>query len=162
VIELYKRHWWFLWPYTLWLIVITLVPVAIAAGLLDAIGILDDLGLFWTVPAVLWIGYWGFRAIFNWYRYQNDIWIVTNQRIVDSFRSNPFNKRVATADLVNLQDINVQKRGLTSTMPNYGDVVCKTASASTEGFVIGGVPSPEDVQALIDRERDRERTRVRG
>jgi hypothetical protein len=162
VLELYRRHWWFLWPYTLWLIIVTFVPVGIAAWLLDAIGILDDLGIFWTVPAVLWIGYWGIRAIFNWYRYRNDIWIVTNQRIVDAFRSNPFNKRIATADLVNLQDINVQKRGLTSTMLNYGDVVCKTASASTEGFTIGGVPNPEDVQLLIDRERDRERSRVHG
>jgi hypothetical protein len=156
VIRLCKRHWWFLWPYTAWLVFVTFAPVAIAAALLDAIGILDDLGIFATVPAVLWIGYWGFRAFFNWYRYQNDIWIVTNQRIIDSFRSNPFNKRISTADLINLQDINVQKRGLTSTMLNYGDVVCKTASAG-EGFVIGGVPNPEEVQALIDGERDRAR-----
>jgi hypothetical protein len=141
---------------------VAIVPLAAAAWVLDWIGILDDLGMFWTVPAVLWFGYWGIRALFNWYRYQNDIWVVTNQRIIDSLKSNPFNKRVSTADLVNLQDINVHKRGLTSTMLNYGDVVCQTASANAEGFVIGGVPNPEAVQALIDRERDRERSRVRG
>jgi hypothetical protein len=156
VIQLFRRHWWYLWPYTAWLVVIAIVPVAVAAWLLDAIGILDDLGMFATIPAVLWLGYWLVRAAFNWYRYQNDIWIVTNQRIVDSFRSNPFNKRVSTADLVNLQDINVEKRGFTSTMLNYGDVVCKTAS-SGEGFTIGGVPNPEEVQRLIDGERDRSR-----
>ncbi len=157
VVRLCRRHWWFLWPFTVWLIIVTFVPPAIAAAALDAIGILDDLGLFATIPAVLWIGYWGFRAVMNWYRYQNDIWVVTNQRIVDSFKPHPFSKRVSTADLVNVQDINVVKKGLTSTMLNYGDVVCKTASAASEGFVIGGVPNPEEVQLLIDAERDRER-----
>lgn len=162
LLELYRRHWWFLWPYTVWLVILAIVPPAAAAWVLDWIGIRDDLGKFWVIPAFLWFAYWAFRAGFNWYRYQNDIWVVTNQRIIDIFRSNPFNKRVATADLVNLQDINVQKRGLTSTMLNYGDVVCQTASANVEGFVIGGVPNPEAVQLLIDRERDRERNRVRG
>jgi hypothetical protein len=160
VIQLCRRHWWFLWPFTVWLLIVTFVPVAVAAGLLDTIGILDDLGWLWTIPAVLWIGYWGFRAIFNWYRYQNDIWVITNQRIIDSFKAHPFSKRVSTADLVNLQDINVQKRGITSTMLNYGDVVCQTA-AGGEGFVIGGVPTPEDVQLLLDQERDRERSRYK-
>lgn len=162
MLQLCKRHWWFLWPYTAWLLGLAVVPPAAAAWVLDEIGIRDDLGKFWIIPAVLWFGYWGIRALFNWYRYQNDIWIVTNQRIIDSFRSNPFNKRVSTADLVNIQDINVHKRGLTSTMLNYGDVVCDTASAKADAFVLGGVPNPEEIQLLIDRERDRERNRGRG
>ena len=94
VIQLVRRHWWFLWPYTVWLVIVALAPVAVLAWASDAIGVLDNLNWFFWIPAILWIGYWGFRALFNWYRYQNDIWVVTNQRLIDVFRSNPFNKRV--------------------------------------------------------------------
>jgi hypothetical protein len=46
-------------------------------------------------------------------------------------------------------------------MLDYGDVVCQTAGTSAD-FMIGGVPDPRAIQALVDRERDRERMRVRG
>ena len=159
VLELVRRHWWFLWPYTLWLVIVAFAPVAILAGLFEAIGILDDLNWFFWIPAVLWIGYWGVRALFNWYRYQNDIWVVTNQRLIDVFRSNPFNKHVATADLVNIQDMKVERRGITATLLGYSDLICSTSGTESARFNISGVPNAEELQLLIDRERDRERMR---
>jgi PH (Pleckstrin Homology) domain-containing protein len=159
VLQLVRRHWWFLWPFTVWLVVVALAPVAVVAWLLDAIGVLDNLNWFFWIPALLWIGYWGVRALFNWYRYQNDIWVVTNQRLIDVFRSNPFNKRVGTADLVNIQDMKVERRGVTATILGYSDLICSTAGTDTGVFNISGVPNAEELQLLIDRERDRERMR---
>ena len=159
VIRVVRRHWWFLWPYTFWLAIVALAPIGVAYWLLDVIGIADDLGWFFWIPALLWLGYWGIRALFNWYRYQNDIWVVTNQRIIDVFRTNPFNKRVTTADLVNIQDMRVERRGITATMLGYSDLICSTAGTDTGRFEISGVPQAEDLQLLIDRERDRERMR---
>jgi hypothetical protein len=159
VLALVRRHWWFLWPYTVWLVIVAFAPVAILAWASDAIGVLDNLDWFFWIPAILWIGYWGFRALFNWYRYQNDIWVVTNQRLIDVFRSNPFNKRVGTADLVNIQDMRVERRGITATILGYSDLICSTAGTDTGTFNISGVPNAEELQLLIDRERDRERMR---
>ena len=159
VIQLVRRHWWFLWPFTVWLIIVAFAPVAVLAWASDAIGVLDDLNWFFWIPVLLWIGYWGFRALFNWYRYQNDIWVITNQRLIDVFRSNPFNKRVATADLVNIQDMRVERRGITATILGYSDLICSTAGTEGGTFTIGGVPQAEELQLLIDRERDRERMR---
>jgi hypothetical protein len=159
VIRLVRRHWWFLWPYTLWLVIVAFAPIAVAYWLLDVVGVVDDLGWFFVIPALLWVSYWGIRALFNWYRYQNDIWAVTNQRLVDVFRSNPFNKRVVTADLVNIQDMRVERRGITATVLGYSDLICSTAGTETGRFQISGVPQAEELQLLIDRERDRERMR---
>jgi hypothetical protein len=159
VLRVVRRHWWFLWPYTLWLVIVAFAPVAILAALFDAIGILDDLDWFFWIPAVLWVLYWGIRALFNWYRYQNDIWVVTNQRLIDVFRSNPLNKRVSTADLVNIQDMRVERRGVTATVLGYSDLLCSTAGTEGGSFTIGGVQNAEELQLLIDRERDRERMR---
>jgi hypothetical protein len=161
VLTLQRRHWWFLWPMTVFYVILAVGAPLLAVFIFDAIGILDDLGVFFWIPVGLWAAYWAFRAIFNWYRYNNDIWVISNQRIVDSFKPHPLSLRVNTADLVNLQDIKVEKKGLTATMLNYGDVVCQTAGTGTN-FVIGGAPRPESLQMMIDRERDRERNRIRG
>ena len=37
----------------------------------------------WIVAAI-WVVFWGVRLFLNWYQYQYDIWIITNQRILDS------------------------------------------------------------------------------
>jgi len=107
----------------------------------------------------LWLVYWGVRSFLNWYRYRHDIWVVTNQRLIDSYKAHPFSLRVATADLVNLQDMSVVKSGIVATMLNFGNVVCETAGSDRVAFTIAGVPRPEAMQLLIDRERDRERMR---
>jgi hypothetical protein len=158
VIKLARRHWWFLWPYTVWLAIVAIAPVVVLVWFVDLVGI-DDPGWFLWIPVLLWLGYWGIRAIFNWYRYQNDIWVVTNQRLIDVFRTNPFNKRVTTADLVNIQDMRVERRGITATILGYSDLICSTAGTEGGTFVIGGVPHAEELQLMIDRERDRERMR---
>jgi hypothetical protein len=46
-------------------------------------------------------------------------------------------------------------------MFGFGDIVCKTAGSS-DAFRLRGIPQPQDVQLLIDKERDRERMRYRA
>lgn len=162
ILSLQRRHWWFLWPMTLLLSVLAVVPLVVVWVVLDAIGIRDDLGILWWILVVLWLLYWGFRLLLNWYQYHHDIWVITNQRLIDSLKRHPFSLRVSTADLVNVQDISVVKSGITPTILNYGSVVCETAGSGDSDFIIAGIPHPEAVQLLIDNERDRERARVRG
>ena len=116
--------------------------------------------VFWIASAV-WMLYWAVRMLLNWYRYHNDIWVVTNQRLIDSTRPTPFNLKLSTADLVNVQDMTVEREGVLPTMLDYGDIVCQTA-ADMQEFRLPGIPKPREVQLLVDRERDRERTRVAG
>jgi len=158
VIQVCRRHWWHLWPKSILWVLFAAVPAGIALFLLDLAGVLDDLGIFIWIVLAVWFGYWAVRLFLNWYRYHNDIWVVTDQRIVDSYKPTPFQLRVATADLVNVQDMSIEKSGVISTVLNFGDVVCQTA-ATGQQFRIAGVPHPEAVQLLVDKERDRERAR---
>ena len=43
----------------------------------------------WTMGIVLLIGL-ALAGIY-YYRYQNDLWIITNQRVIDSTKTTPFN-----------------------------------------------------------------------
>jgi hypothetical protein len=156
VIELVRRHWFFLWPQTILFALFALVPLIVAGWLLSWADVYDNVGtIFWIISAV-WLLYWAVRALLNWYKYHNDIWVITNQRIVDSLKTTPFNHRISSADLVNVQDMSVHRRGIMATALNFGDIDCKTASEGGN-FVLSGIPRPQDVQLLVDRERDRER-----
>lgn len=157
IIHLQRRHWWFLWPRTILFVLAALVPVAAAAFLLDLAGVLDDLGIWFWLVALLWVAYWAVRGLLNWYRYHYDIWVITNQRIIDCFKAHPLNLRLSTADLVNVQDMSIQKNGVLATVLNFGNIDCETAGNDPIDFLITGVPRPESLQLLIDRERDRER-----
>jgi hypothetical protein len=41
-------------------------------------------------------------------------------------------------------------------MLNFGDVICQTAGIGNQ-FCISKVPRPDEIQHLVDQERDRER-----
>lgn len=99
-----------------------------------------------TLVSVIYVGVY-------WYRYANDLWIVTTQRLIDSTKTTPFSHDIKTATLTNIQDINIRKRGIFQTIFEYGDVICQTASASGNTFEFLGVARPAAVLDLIDDHR---------
>ena len=162
VVQLCRRHWIYLWPNLIGQLLLAIIPVATLALLLDTADVLDGtVSSIFVLIAAVYLVYWLVRLALTWYRYHNDVWVVTNQRLIDSHRRHPFDMSISTADLVNVQDMSVQRSGILRTMLDFGDVVCQTASIDQD-FMIGGVPDPRSVQALVDRERDRERARLRG
>jgi hypothetical protein len=157
VLAMVRRHWVFLWPRTLLYLGFAILPPLIISLLMSWAGVYEGVAaqVFWLIAAI-WLLYWAVRIFLNWYRYNHDVWVITNQRIVDSIKSNPFSHQLSTADLVNVQDMTVNRSGILATLLNYGDIICETASDSRD-FVLSGIPRPQDVQLLVDRERDRER-----
>ncbi len=122
-------------------------------------------GSFGTVMNILAIGaivVGLIMAYVYWYRYHNDVWLITSQRLVDSTKTTPFSHNVLTADLLNLQDINIRQRGIAQTIFQYGDVRCQTASASAETFQFLGVKDPQEVLDQIEKARSKARDRRSG
>jgi hypothetical protein len=162
VLTVSRRHWMYLWPRTILWTVLALAPPIVLAWLLFSVGDVSGTPatIFWGIAAV-YVLVWAARIFLNWYQYNNDMWVVTNQRIVDVIKPTPIGLRISSADLVNIQDMTVERKGILATALNYGDVHCQTA-ADNRDFIMGGVPQPQELQLLIDRERDRERMRSRG
>ena len=161
VLMVCRKHWIYLWPRTAVIALFAIIPVVIAAWLMSkTAGLGGTPGKVFWIIALVYLAYWAIRAYLNWYRFHNDIWVVTNQRIVDSTKTNPFSLKISTADLVNVQDMTVERSGILRTMFNYGDVICQTA-ADVQEFRLVGIPDPQQAQLLVDKERDRERMRGR-
>jgi hypothetical protein len=100
-----------------------------------------------------WAVYWAVRAYFTWYRYQNDIWVVTNQRLVDSLKRHWFHHQMASTDLVDVEDLRVERHGILETVFDFGDVQCQTAGV-VQNFVLSGIPQPARLLAVVDGARD--------
>lgn len=110
-------------------------------------------------PVVLPVGYvvifvlgwylvafgFAFASFFKWFF---NIYIVTNERIVDIDFIHLLYKQFSEARLVNIQDITYKTGGIIETMFNFGHVLIQTAG-ETPNFDFGSVPNPEQIVKII-------------
>lgn len=157
-----RRHWAYLTWAMAKLGAAALAPIAV---LLAAVALITGLdgraGQIAGLLSAIWFVIWAVRAYFTWYRYNNDLWVVTDQRIVDSTKHHWFHHRMASADLDDVEDIAIRREGVFATAFNFGDVHLQTAGEQAN-FILSGIPGPGDVLALIDRQRDIAKRRLRG
>jgi uncharacterized membrane protein YdbT with pleckstrin-like domain len=159
VLNVCKRHPIFLWPAVIVTALVAIVPVAVIGWAINRWGDLSGTTamVFW-IAALVWLVFWAIRGFLQWWLYHHDLWVITNQRIVDYTSKNPISHRLSTADLVNVQDMTVERNGILAALFRFGDVICQTAADQQE-FVMSGIQHPEEIQLMVDRERDRERMR---
>jgi uncharacterized membrane protein YdbT with pleckstrin-like domain len=137
------------------------VPAALFMWLISATsGFGGVIGLIAIAALIVWILVWAAVGYFIWYRHQHDLWVVTNQRLLDLNKRNFFDQRVSSADLDNVQDISIEKHGLLAMLFNFGDVRCQTAGAQGS-FVLSGIPNPAGVLTRLDAARDTARMLAR-
>ena len=160
VLLICRRHWIYLWPRIALEALIAVLPVIALSIVLRWADALDGVApKVAAVVSLVWLAIWGVRIFFIKYRYDNDLWTITDQRLIDSTRSSPISLRMAAADLVNIVDTEVVRSGVLATLLNYGNIRVETAGERDDIF-LPAVPHPSEVHALIDKERDRERRNV--
>lgn len=109
----------------------------------EAVG--DNFLLFLETLFLLFI--WiGFFIIFIDYYF--DVWIVTNERVVNIIQKGLFSRVVSELELENIQDITTDVRGLIPTFLNYGNLFIQTAG-ERERFIFRNVPNPYAIKDLI-------------
>lgn len=153
VLRLCRRHWLYFWPSVVGHAALGLAGPVVVALLVGPAGIGGLAARILIVIALLWAAYWGIRTYLVWYRYRHDLWVVTNQRVVDSIRRHWFHHRMASADVIDIEDMLVFREGLLPTLFNFGDVRCQTAG-EVPNFILAGIPRPAEVLGLVDAARD--------
>lgn len=87
-----------------------------------------------------------FHALFV--DYYLDIWIVTNDRIIDIRQSGLFKRTVAELDLKQVQDVTSETVGVFGTFFNYGTVGIQTAGAKQK-FDFQNVANPHEIRGEL-------------
>lgn len=87
----------------------------------------------------------GFNHFFNWFF---DLWVVTNERIIDIDQEGVFSKKIGELELHKVQDVLAESHGVLATVFGYGRIMVQTAGAKTE-FAFDGIPKPYAVAKHI-------------
>jgi uncharacterized membrane protein YdbT with pleckstrin-like domain len=115
----------------------------------------DNLGILSSVPT-------NFRFIFNliWFlilsayflesflTWYFNVYIVTDERIIDVDFYNLIYKEVSDANIDKIQDVTYKMGGVIRTIFNYGDVLVQTAS-EVPNFEFLAVPKPDQVVKVL-------------
>lgn len=111
-----------------------------------------------TLFLFLWL-----YAFLIWIDYYFDVWIITNERVINIEQKGLFVRSVSELKFSRIQDVTSEVRGMIPTILNFGDVKVQTA-AEEEFFLFRQVPDPYHIKdILMERlrnERDEEINRV--
>lgn len=98
-----------------------------------------------TLFILLWI--YGFLV---WIDYYFDVWIITNERIVNIEQKGLFTRHISELRFSRVQDVTSSVSGFIATALNFGDVFVQTA-AEEERFIFRQVPDPFAVKDEVMR-----------
>lgn len=84
-----------------------------------------------------------------WTNYYLDIWIVTDRRIINVNQIGLFHRALTTWQFKNIQEITTESKNIVQNFFNYGLINIRTASPTEKHAYMEGIPSPDDVVALI-------------
>jgi len=92
--------------------------------------------------ACLYFLYGMLYTCIKWIDEEFDIFIVTNQRLIDITQISFFRRTESSTPLEHIQDITSSVNGIVPTLFGYGDLTIKTAAGATSDFFIDRVPDP--------------------
>lgn len=146
-----RRHKITLFIPLLYLIVLAFLPIVLYALLIPYTFSAFLESPYMEIYFLMILIYYGFLWIISfieWMDYYLDIWIVTNQRILDVQQRGVFHRVVAELDLKRVQDIRSTVSGSLQTIFQFGDIQIQTAS---EDNVIKpkSIPHPVTVRREI-------------
>ena len=86
-----------------------------------------------------------------WTLYYLDIWIVTNQRIMDIEQKALFNREIKTLRMDTVQDVQVDISNIFETLLKFGTLRVQTAGTGGTDAKIVGIPDPALERDIIMR-----------
>jgi hypothetical protein len=80
--------------------------------------------------------------------YYLDVWIVTNDRIINIEQKGLFRREISELRLENVQDLTTDIGGIVKTFFDFGDLYVQTAG-KRERFLFKSIPHPERVRDIV-------------
>lgn len=151
VILLLRRHPFVFIVTVVYFLLLALLPVGVRllfpGSLLQGLqgtawGILITIGL-----SAYYLFVWLFFT-FAFVDYYLDMWMITDERIINVEQVGLFNRVISEQRLVRVQDVTSEVKGLFPTFLNYGQVFVQTAG-ERERFVFEQVSEPDLVKKVV-------------
>lgn len=156
-----RRHLFVLYGKLSFLLILLLVPLLMYGYLIDFLSQVSSgkPGTFFLFLYLFWVlGIW-IAAFYHWTDYYLDVWIVTNQRVIDIEQKGFFHREITNFSLDRIEDITVTVSGILGTFLKFGDLHAQTA-ADSHDFVIRSAKNPMSVKEHLMREVRKSKTVV--
>lgn len=104
-----------------------------------------------AVLVILLVSYaliWGLLFFVSWLNYYLDVWIVTNERIINIKQVRLFHRTVSEQKLYRVQDVTWEMQGVLGNMFKFGNVIIQTAAEQSK-FTFEHIPDPEAVAKTV-------------
>lgn len=89
-----------------------------------------------------------FYTFYNWFLFNNFLYILTNQRLIIIEQRGLFSRRINETELDKIQNINVEVKGIIKTLLNFGNIKITTAGVDPV-VVLENVENPYQIQQRI-------------
>ena len=149
--RVWRKHWW------------ALLGTTVVSGAIFNAGLILGAVMLWKTGLTPWLaiplalvivgGVWNLWHVIDW---QNDLYILTDDRIIDIEKVPLISEDRREARLHQIQDVHYVMPGFINRFLDFGNVEVETAGRGG-GFTFVSVPHPREVQAEIFRRVDRAR-----
>ena len=152
VILVLRRHWFVFFKKVLVFLIWNLAPVIIYAILNnfypEIIVSENSMALLLLLGSGFYLFLW-LTLFYTFTDYYLDMWVVTNQEIIDVKQKGLFHRVVVKQPLSRIQDVEAKSQGFSQTFLNYGEVKIQTAGAEGK-FVFEEIPNPYKIADKIN------------
>lgn len=153
VMSVMRKHWFVLLERVFVYIVLFFLPIILLL-ILPTFGLSVGGAAFVIFFSMLWMLIF-LMAIFTvWTIYYLDLWIVTNQRLIDIEQRALFNREITTLRMETILDVQVNIEGVIETILDFGTLQVMTSGRAGPDASIIGIPYPEKERDVIMRQVD--------
>lgn len=146
-----RRHWYVLVkPIATFVVLMVIPPVVLVLApavfpLLDSPELKPVINFFLALYLAGLLVY----IFIRWLDYYLDVWIITDQRIIDIEQKGLFNRQISEIAMDRVQNVTIEIPGFIPTMLKFGNIKIQTAGEGE--FTISQVPNFERAKEFILR-----------
>ncbi|MBI2436461.1 MAG: PH domain-containing protein [Candidatus Magasanikbacteria bacterium] len=159
IVFVLRRHWITFIPIAFLFIILSLAPVIVYVLIGN---LFPDILFSSTIqPLAILFGSAFYLSLYLFFYghfidFYLDLWVVTNDIIVDIEQHNLFHRIITELDLFRIQDVTTHVKGVFPTLFGYGNVDIKTASNNSH-IVFYNVKHPNHIREQLIRLADEDR-----
>ncbi|MFH1188424.1 MAG: PH domain-containing protein [bacterium] len=144
-----RRHWYRFFSEVFFLLALAFIPLFFLVLFLsiDAFSKIEYMMLYLFFSAA-WLLFVWISFMMAWTDYYLDVWIITNERLVDIEQRGLFRRDVSECYIGDVQDVRIEIRGLIPTVLNFGNIYVQTAGENRE-FIMKYIADPQIVKDSI-------------
>lgn len=150
VLRVIHRHWFNIFVHFLVILIFSFLLIAsllVLPVLFPEMFDAKNARFFLFVENTFFILLWIFSFLL-WIDYSFDVWIITNERIVNIEQKGLFVRHISELNFSRVQDVTATVEGLLPTVLNYGDVLVQTAGEEKR-FTFRQVADPYHVKDIV-------------